>query len=221
MIHILWEDSGLLIVCKPSGTICERDESKSTSLPCLLEQELVRRGDKPVTLYPIYRLDKEVSGVLVLAKHEKMAGLLSALVAERRMNKTYLALAEGTVEPIADTLQDLLYHDAKRNKTYVVKRERRGVKPASLSYERLAVKDGCSVLRIELHTGRTHQIRVQLASRQHPVCGDRRYGSSRKGDLSLLCHRVAFAHPVTGEQVDVSVWPVFWETEADDSACGD
>ncbi len=153
-------------------------------------------------IYPVHRLDKEVGGVMVLAKNQKTAAVLSGQVTDRTMEKEYITLIEGSPEEKEGTMEDLLFFDRSKNKSFTVKKERRGVKKASLSYKVLAEKDGLSLVRVKLHTGRTHQIRVQLASRKMPRGGDRRYGSKRESKIIALwsCY-ISFVHPVTGERM--------------------
>ena len=165
-------------------------------------------------VFCVHRLDKAVGGVMVYAKDGKTAAKLSELVSSRAVTKEYLAVAPGVPDPAEGVLRDYLYHDAAKNKTYVVTRPRRGVKEAELSYATAArTEDGLSLLRITLRTGRSHQIRAQLASRKLPLLGDGRYGSAvRDCGIALQAHRLAFAHPVTGETLDFTAplpdtWP--------------
>ncbi|MBO5415042.1 MAG: RNA pseudouridine synthase [Clostridia bacterium] len=191
MIKILYEDNFLLVCVKPAGTLCEMSEEKN-SLPRILSQE----NNTPI--FTVHRLDREVCGVMVYAKNQSAAAKLSAAIAERRFEKEYLAIIEGTSETPAAELKDLLFRDKRKNKTYVVNRKRQGVKDASLEYTTLASIDNTSLLKIKLHTGRTHQIRVQLASRKHPIVGDRKYGSNTSNSAIALCsHKISFKHPET------------------------
>lgn len=125
--------------------------------------------------WPVHRLDKNVSGVMVYARTKSAAALLSASVQNGTMVKEYVAWVRGLV-PEEGTWNDYLWKDSGKNKVYVVKRLRKGVKEATLSFRRLAVHEDCSLVAIRLHTGRSHQIRVQFASRMHPLVGDTKYG---------------------------------------------
>ena len=192
MIKILYEDESILVCVKPSGTLSELSDSEN-SLPRILCQELNLN-----TLYTVHRLDREVGGVMLYAKTADVAKTLSNDVAERKIKKEYLTIIEGKPNKESDTLVDLLFKDSSRNKSYVVKRERKGVKKASLYYETLASRGDTALVHIELHTGRTHQIRVQFSSRGHAVLGDRKYGSSVKDNSIALCsYRLSFSHPKT------------------------
>ena len=160
-------------------------------------------------IYPVHRLDRTTRGVMVYAKTPSAAAALSEAVRNNRVQKEYSALVEGVTDESGE-LTDLLYYDRSRNKSFVVKRARRGVKEARLSYERIAAEEyaGAAVsrLRIRLMTGRTHQIRVQFASRKHPLVGDRRYGSRISADNIALCAcGLCFPHPVTGEEMEFRI----------------
>ena len=179
---VIYEDDQLLVCVKPRGVLSCRDASGKKSMEDLLA---------PRTVFPVHRLDREVSGLMVFAKTREAAAFLSR---PGSLTKEYEALCEGSL-PDEGEMTDLLYHDSRKNKTYVVKRKRSGVREARLTYrvlERCA--DGTRVL-VHLETGRTHQIRVQFASRGCPLLGDRRYGSKTAGPIGLLAVRLSFSHP--------------------------
>ena len=147
----------------------------------------------PRETFPIHRLDREAAGLMVFAKTGEAAAFLSQRMAQD-FGKTYWAVCEGA-PPEAGELTDLLYHDRIKNKTYPVKRKRNGVKEARLSYRCLKRVEGRSLLEVQLYTGRTHQIRVQFASRGFPLAGDRKYGAKSGGALQLCSVRLSFPHP--------------------------
>ena len=128
-------------------------------------------------------------------------------MAEHRVTKEYLAVLRGTPEKDADTLTDLLFRDAAHNKSYVVTRMRKGVREARLDYTSLAHHGGLTLVRVRLHTGRTHQIRVQFSHRGLPLLGDIRYGSKAPCSPALWSYRLALTHPVTGQPLDVTCPP--------------
>lgn len=201
MIPILFQDRHMVVCVKPVGVISQ--EAGEGSLPQLLRKQL---GLKELSV--IHRLDREVGGVMVFAASQKAAAALSRSVQERTLEKRYLAVVEGTA-PSEGMLEDLLFHDRQRNKTYVVDRLRKGVKDACLEYRLRQEHDGHSLVEVLLHTGRTHQIRVQFASRKLPLTGDRRYGGS--GDrLGLWSWKLTLQHPVTGERMTFCQLPP-WE----------
>ena len=157
----------------------------------------------------INRLDTAVGGAVLIAKNKSAASALSKLAENRLIDKTYLAVAEGVPENKSGIFEDLLFKDSSRNKSFVVKRVRKGVKKASLEYEVLSSKEyngkNLSLIKIKLHTGRTHQIRVQFSSRKMPLCGDGKYGSHDNGcTVALWSHMMEFE---LGEKISVCSYP--------------
>ncbi len=212
---ILYQDKDLVLVNKPVGVLAQADAASGDSLP----RRLLELG---LAVKPVHRLDRATGGVMVYALTDRSAAALSALVSDHtRFEKEYLAVLCGAPEQSAATLEDLLYHDVRKNKSYVVRRPRGGVKRAVLDYITLATADTdtgrYTLVRVRLHTGRTHQIRVQFASRKAPLAGDSRYGGSRDCPLALWSHRLTFPHPATGETItatsvpdtDVFPWTLF------------
>ena len=197
MHMIVFEASQILVCRKPAGVV-----SEDGGLPELLKEQ---RGLPE--LYCVHRLDRETSGLMVYAKTGRAAAALSAAIAAREMRKEYLAVVPGEA-PAAGEWRDLLYRDRQKNKSYVVKRTRRGVREAVLRFETLARQGGFCLVRIELETGRSHQIRVQFASRGFPLVGDGKYGSrDREAPLALFAAALSFPHPVTGERLRFTAEP--------------
>lgn len=196
-IKILYEDKWLCLCVKEVGVDSEGD------MPELLRQQCGKE------YYCVHRLDMAVGGVMVYARDKTCAGKLSALVSGREVEKEYLAVVQGRPEEDAGVMRDLLFKDSSKNKSYVVKRMRKGVKEAELEYKLLDTKDGMSIVKIRLHTGRSHQIRVQFSSRGMPLVGDVKYGSSHKDcPIALWSHRLCFKHPMTGKIIDISENPI-------------
>lgn len=192
-ITILHTAPEYLVCCKPAGVESEKQ------LPRLLCRQT---GEE--VLYPVHRLDKETAGVMVFAKGKSAAAYFSGEIQENRVHKTYLAVVKGTPEEKEGTLTDLLFRDKQKNKSYPVKRMRKGVKQAVLSYTVLKelTVEGIphSLVEVHLQTGRTHQIRVQFASRKHPLLGDKKYGGQPYSHLCLLAKALSFVTP-QGESV--------------------
>lgn len=185
MIEILFENSELVSCVKPVGVASQND--KSVDMVKLLEKQLNSN------VFPIHRLDTAVGGTMVFAKTPKAAAELSKIVSEGQLRKRYLAVISGKPDKDSDVLEDLLFKDSSKNKSFVVKRERKGVRKAKLEYEVLGFCDGMSLLRILLHTGRSHQIRVQFSSRKMPLVGDGKYGSrDNRCNVALWSEEISF-----------------------------
>lgn len=195
-MEILYEDKDLIVCIKERGVLSQEGKEGERTMISLLS---AYTGGE---IYPVHRLDKEVGGVMVFARNQRTAAFLSSQVTDRTMEKEYITVVEGSPDEKDGTMEDLLFFDRSKNKSFTVKKERRGVKKALLSYKVLAEKDGLSVVRVKLHTGRTHQIRVQFASRKMPIVGDRRYGSkSDSKTIALWSCYISFIHPVTKEKM--------------------
>ncbi|MBQ3701999.1 MAG: RluA family pseudouridine synthase [Oscillospiraceae bacterium] len=197
-IPILYHGGGFVVCLKPVGV-----ESEAAGMPLLLSRQL-----RIPEVLCVHRLDKAVGGVMVYALDRDSAAALSRQIGDGRFEKEYLAVIHGEMNEAEAELRDLLFHDRARNKSYAVTRKRAGVKEAVLDYRALQAAGACSLLSVRLRTGRTHQIRVQFASRGHPLVGDAKYGSPRRDcPVALYSHRLAFAHPVTDEVLSFTAPP--------------
>ena len=195
-IPVLFADDQVVVCVKPAGISSEED-----GMVRALKAQL--GGD----IFCVHRLDREVTGVMVYARTSAAAAKLSA---DGLIRKEYRAVVHGKPDSASGTLRDLLYHNASKNKSYPVKKMRRGVKEAVLDYEVLQSVDApcgqVSLIRIMLHTGRTHQIRVQFASRKMPLVGDARYGSpEKKQPIALYAKQLSFVHPKTRKAMTFTV----------------
>ncbi|MFS0690325.1 RluA family pseudouridine synthase [Sporosarcina sp. 179-K 8C2 HS] len=202
-IRILYEDNHLLVVEKPVNMPVQADDSGDNDLLTLLKADLKERHQKPGNVYLglVHRLDRPVGGVLVFAKTSKAASRLSDVLRKREMERTYLAVVRGDLGH-GGLLEHHLWKDAKKNKVHTVKASHPGGKKAVLHYETIERKDGMSLLAIQLHTGRSHQIRVQMAASGAPLYGDQKYGQhvNKPGQqIALWAHTLAFPHPTTKE----------------------
>ncbi len=174
MIKIISDNKNYVVCEKPSGLISEFSENKNISFPAILSEQL---GN--AELFTVHRLDKEVSGIMVYAKNKHAAAAFSQQIQNGSFEKEYVTIVNGRTSPDKAELVDLLFHDKTKNKTYVVKKKRNGVKEARLKYSLVTYdpSSDSSILRVKLFTGRTHQIRVQLSFIGHSIHGDRKYGS--------------------------------------------
>ena len=191
-MELLYSDREIVICIKPVGLDSE------VQVPAALKEQL---GGE---IFPIHRLDKNVGGVMVFARTKGAAAALSKAVQEGSMVKEYRCLVHGTPPETGDW-EDLLWKDSSKNKVFVVKRERKGVKPARLEFTRLSTGEE-SLIHVRLHTGRSHQIRVQFASRGFPLVGDHKYGAKDAASAPMLFScRITF--PWKGKTVTYEAFP--------------
>lgn len=200
-MKLLYLDNYIVVCEKPVGTLSEGEGDNC--LPTLLSDALSGAGESNTAVFPVHRLDKDTVGVTVYARTPSAAAALSASITGGSFKKQYLAVLCGTPDEPSGTLSDLLYYDRKRGKSFVVDRQRKGVKSAVLDYSLISVSDPYSLVSVRLHTGRTHQIRVQFASRGLPLAGDRRYGAPKDNvpSIALCAHKLTFPHPESGEKM--------------------
>ncbi|MBR2048442.1 MAG: RNA pseudouridine synthase [Oscillospiraceae bacterium] len=191
-MDILYHDRDYAVVLKPVGMDSEHQVPE--------ELKTALGGE----VYPIHRLDLNVGGVMVYARTKAAAAALSKAVQEGTLVKEYRCLVHGT-PPEGGVLEDYLFKDSRKNKVFVVKRERKGVKKASLEFTRLTSGE-TSLVHVKLHTGRSHQIRVQFASRGFPLVGDHKYGS-RDGAAAPLLYSCRITFPWKGQQKVFEAYP--------------
>jgi len=206
-VDILYIDDDIIVCVKPARVLSTDEPG---GLPDLLREVL---DDPKADIRTVHRLDRVVSGLMVLARNAKAASELSRQVREDEFEKEYLAVVHGCPEE-KGTLRDLLYRDKARKMTMVADTPGKGVQEATLHYKTIASKGNLSLVRVKLVTGRTHQIRVQFASRNMPLAGERKYATlDDGGDIALWSYRIGFSHPVTGQQMCFSKEPEktdFW-----------
>ncbi len=196
----------MLAVSKPAGLLSQGDRTGDDTVVMLAKTYLKNRYHKPGNVYLglVHRLDRPVSGVMILAKTSKAARRLSAVFQQRRPKKLYLALAEGRLAGQGQWEDALV---KVKGKAHIVPRSHPGAKDTLLSWRALVRVRGCTLTVVQLHTGRAHQIRCQLAHRGYPILGDKRYGARRTFDgrnLALHSYRLVVPHPVLAEPVSVT-----------------
>ena len=202
LIEICYEDADVLVCVKPPQVLSTDEPG---GLPSLLRQTL---GEPEADIRTVHRLDRVVSGLMVLARNPRAASELSRQVREGAFEKQYWAVLHGTPERQEDTLCDLLGRDKARKMTFVANAPAKGVQEASLSYRVLAQEEDASLVQIQLHTGRTHQIRVQFASRGYPLWGERKYSTRDDPcEIALFSRKIGFFHPKTGEWMEFTHEP--------------
>jgi 23S rRNA pseudouridine1911/1915/1917 synthase len=208
--RILYEDNHCLVVDKPAGMLTQGDRTGEPSLVDWAGADLKRRYQKPHRAYVglVHRLDRPVSGVVLLAKTSKAAARLSRQFHDGEVEKTYIAVVEGSPRDSEGRWTDWLLKDESRNVVSVIPADRPGAKSASLDYRVLERRGARALLELRPVTGRSHQLRVQLAARGLPILGDRKYGSKTVvrasdggGRIALHARSLAFQHPTRGERI--------------------
>lgn len=203
-IPILYEDNHLLVVEKPVNIPVQEDSSKDEDLLNMLKEDLKVRYNKPgeAFLGLVHRLDRPVGGVIVFGKTSKGASRLSDAIRRKVFDRDYLTVVRGVPEKKSGFLEHYLYKDTNKNIVHAVTENHKLSKKAVLEYELLGSKEGLSLLKVKLHTGRSHQIRVQLSESDLPIYGDQKYGKNvnKPGQqIALWAHTLEFPHPTTKE----------------------
>lgn len=203
-LEILYEDNHIIVVVKPFNILSQSDDTKDIDMLTLIKSYLKEKYNKPGNVYLglIHRLDRPTGGIMVFAKTSKAASRLSKQIRLNLFTKKYLAIVNGYFDEKVGVFED-----------YILKKEDNSSvisnlgKYAKLEYEVLKEKSNLSLVNILLHTGRHHQIRVQFASRNHPLYGDQRYGKASKKQLALFAYYLSFNHPVTKEKLEFIKYP--------------
>ena len=201
-MELVYVDKDILVCVKPPRVLSTDEPG---GVPDLAREAL---GDPTADVRTVHRLDRVVAGLMVLARNAKAASELSRQIREGEFGKDYLAVVHGVPEELQDTLRDLLGRDKARKMTFVAPEPAKGVQEAVLHYQCLNSAGGLSRVRIQLETGRTHQIRVQFASRGMPLVGERKYSERNDPcEIALWSCRLAFRHPTTGEEMEFELEP--------------
>lgn len=205
-INILYEDNHLLVVEKPVNVAVQGDDSGDENLLDILKDDIKVRFNKPgnVFLGLVHRLDRPVGGVMTFAKTSKAASRLSDVIRRQAMERTYLTVVHGRLDQDSGELVHHVYKNNSENKVYVTKSSDPRGKKAILTYETIGKTEKFSLLKVQLQTGRPHQIRVQLAASGCPIYGDQKYGAhvNKHGQqIALWSYRLAFQHPTKKEEV--------------------
>lgn len=212
MLKILYEDNHIIVVVKEPGIPSQADKTKDADMLTIIKQYLKEKYNKPGNVYLglVHRLDRSVGGVMVFAKTSKAASRLSEQVREKQVKKNYIAVVKGKFEKSKGIMQDYLVKDSKNNKSFVTNKDNKNAKFSELEYEIIKYDErtNMSLVKINLKTGRHHQIRVQFSSRGHSLCGDTKYGTrSRSKQLALWSYKLSFYHPTTKEKLEFEYLP--------------
>jgi 23S rRNA pseudouridine1911/1915/1917 synthase len=205
-MKVLFEDNQIIVVEKPFNIPSQGDKTGDVDMLSMVKDYVKEKYNKPGNVYIglVHRLDRPTGGVMVFARTSKAAGRLSDEIRERKIQKTYLAICNGKFDETKGTMKDYLWKDEKKNTSYVVKASKKNAKEAILDYEVLKydAKEDVSLVKINLHTGRHHQIRVQFSSRMHALYGDTKYhGKGGNAQLCLWAYKLSLIHPTTKEEL--------------------
>ncbi len=211
-LKVLFEDNHIIVVEKKPNVPSQADKTEDEDMLTIVKQYIKVKYHKSGNVYVglVHRLDRPVGGIMIFAKTSKAASRLSNQVREKLFKKKYLAVVDGKLAQKQGTLEDYLYKDERNNKSKVVNKDKKNAKLAKLDYEVLKyneVKD-LSLLKINLHTGRHHQIRVQLANFGHSIFGDQKYGTRGQGkQIALWAYELSIVHPITKQEIIFKDFP--------------
>lgn len=207
-LKIIYEDEQLLVCHKPAGVATQTKRLGQQDMESLLKNYRASKGE-PSYIGVVHRLDQPVEGVMVFAKTKEAASDLSRQVQMKEADKFYYAVTDGVPVEKTGSLEDYLLRDGRTNTSKVVKEGTAGAKKARLSYEVLAEDGTHAILKIQLDTGRHHQIRVQLSHAGYPIVGDRKYNvdatASSGGGLKLCSYKIGFIHPKTHKKMEFEI----------------
>ncbi|MCF0124508.1 MAG: RluA family pseudouridine synthase [Clostridia bacterium] len=205
-LKIIYEDNHIIVVEKKPNVPSQEDKTGDIDMLTLVKKYIKEKYNKPGNVYIglVHRLDRPVGGVMIFAKTSKAASRLSNQVREKIFEKRYLAVVDGKFDVEKGSIENYLYKDERNNISKVVNKEKKNAKPAKLDYKVIKyneVKD-LSLVEINLHTGRHHQIRVQLSDFGHSIFGDQKYGKRGQGkQIALWAYKLTIQHPITNEKL--------------------
>ena len=211
-LDIIYEDNHIIVVKKLPNIPSQADKTEDIDMLTIIKQYLKEKYNKPGNVYLglVHRLDRPVGGVMIFAKTSKSASRLSNQVREKIFKKRYLAVVDGKFEKTEGTLVDYLYKDERNNMSKVVNSNKKNAKLAKLDYKVLIYDEikNLTLVEINLHTGRHHQIRVQLSNAGHSIFGDQKYGKRGKGkQIALWAYKLTINHPITNEEMTFKCLP--------------
>ena len=213
-LNVIYEDNHIIVVEKPVNIPSQGDKTGDIDMLTLVKRYIKEKYNKPGEVYLglVHRLDRPVGGVMVFARTSKAAARLSEQVRNKDFKKKYLVIVDGKFEKNKGTLEDYLLKNEKTNTSKVVKEGTKNAKLAILDYEVIKYNEeiNLSVVKVNLHTGRHHQIRVQMANAGHSICGDQKYGTRGRGkQICLWAYELTILHPITKEEMTFKVLPEF------------
>lgn len=211
-LNVIYEDNHIIVVEKLPNIPSQQDKTGDIDMLTIVKKYIKEKYNKPGEVYLglIHRLDRPVGGIMVFARTSKAAARLSEQVRNKVFKKTYLTIVDGKMKEKNGTLEDYLVKNERTNLSKVTTKENKNAKLAKLDYETIKYDEelNLSVLKIRLHTGRHHQIRVQLSSRGNSIYGDQKYGTRGRGkQICLWAYSLGIIHPVTKEEMTFTCLP--------------
>lgn len=205
-LKVIYEDNHIIVVEKIPNVPSQSDKTGDIDMLTMVKQYIKEKYNKPGNVYLglVHRLDRPVGGIMIFAKTSKAASRLSDQVREKVFKKKYLAVVDGKIENKSATLEDYLYKDERNNISKVVNKDKKNAKLAKLDYEVIKYDEvkKLSLVKVNLHTGRHHQIRVQLSNFGHSIFGDQKYGTRGQGkQIALWAYELTINHPITKEEM--------------------
>ena len=205
-LKIIYEDNHIIVVEKPPNIPSQSDKTGDMDMLTIIKKYIKEKYNKPGNVYLglVHRLDRPVGGVMIFAKTSKAASRLSNQVREKVFKKEYIAVVDGKFTKKEGTLVDYLYKDERNNISKVVNKDKKNAKKAILDYKVLVYNEvkNLSLIKINLHTGRHHQIRVQLSNFKHSIFGDQKYGTRGRGkQIALWAYKLTIEHPITKKKM--------------------
>lgn len=205
-LKVIYEDNHIIVVEKIPNVPSQSDKTGDIDMLTMVKQYIKEKYNKPGNVYLglVHRLDRPVGGIMIFAKTSKAASRLSDQVREKVFKKKYLAVVDGKIENKSGTLEDYLYKDERNNISKVVNKDKKNAKLAKLDYEVIKYDEvkKLSLVKVNLHTGRHHQIRVQLSNFGHSIFGDQKYGTRGQGkQIALWAYELTINHPITKEEM--------------------
>lgn len=211
-LKVIYEDNHIIVVEKTPNIPSQSDKTGDIDMLTIVKQYIKEKYNKPGNVYLglVHRLDRPVGGIMIFAKTSKAAGRLSEQIRNKTFRKKYLAVVDGKIEKQKGVLEDYLYKDERNNMSKVVSKDKKNAKLAKLDYEVITYNEvkKLSLVKINLHTGRHHQIRVQLSHFGHSIFGDQKYGTRGQGkQIALWAYELTIHHPISKEEITFKDFP--------------
>ena len=211
MLDVVYEDNQIIVVIKPQNIPSQADSSGDKDMLTLVKEYIKEKYNKPGNVYVglVHRLDRPTGGLMVFAKTSKAASRLSDSIKQNEVNKNYLAVVEGKLKNVNGSLKDYLLKNEKTNMVSVVGQAVNGAKYAELNYQTLCERENLSLVKVNLITGRSHQIRAQFKNMGNVLYNDFKYGSKTKGNLALWSYELKLIHPTKKQKLTFKMYPNF------------